>query len=198
MLPDYLRVVRRLTQTFDALHIAYLIGGSVASSVHGIYRFTNDVDFVVDLKEDAIAPLVAELEGEFYIDAAMIQEAIQTASSFSVLHLPTMVKADCFLRPPGAWKEEEWARRRVEQFGSGEEVFAAALAGPEDMILQKLAWYRLGRGVSDRQWGDVTGMLKVQANTLDYAYLRRWAADQNLTELLQKAYADAGIADVSA
>jgi hypothetical protein len=105
-----------------------------------------------------------------------------------------MVKADCFLRQPGAWKDAEWARRCAVQVGSGEDMFTAMIASPEEMILQKLAWYRLGGGVSDRQWGDVTGMPKVQADTLDYDYLRLWAADQNLTALLHKAYEDAGVA----
>jgi hypothetical protein len=54
-------------------------------------------------------------------------------------------------------------------------------------VLHKLYWYRLGNETSDRQWSDVTGMLKVQADSLDYAYLDRWAQQLGVSDLLAKA-----------
>src|ERR1051326_3766788 len=96
---DYLLTINRLVETLDRLNIPYILGGSVASSVHGIFRTTNDVDFVVKMTQEQIAPFVSDLQAEFYVDDLSIQEAIETVSSFSVLHLATMVKSDFFLLP---------------------------------------------------------------------------------------------------
>lgn len=195
MLPEPLIVVQILKTTLETLGIEYLIGGSIASSVHGIYRYTNDVDFVVDLKTQDVAGFVKALEGEFYVDSEMILDAIATQSSFNVIHLPTMVKADIFLFKPVALKQAEWARRRIYHLREDENQLDAYLATPEDMILQKLLWYRMGNGVSDQQWGDVQGMLKVQALALDFAYLQRWAAELDLSDLLRQSLEDAGLAE---
>ena len=91
-------------------------------------------------------------------------------------------------------KKSAWERRCTKTITSEGEELSIRLASSEDMILQKLLWYRMGGGVSDRQWGDIQGMLKVQAPNLDFDYLHLWAADQRLTELLQKALTDAGLA----
>ena len=61
-------------------------------------------------------------------------------------------------------------------------------------MLAKLQWYRDGGWVSDRQWNDVLGVLKVQGPALDRAYLAEWARELGLTDLLRRAYNDAGLA----
>ncbi len=187
--------MRLMKQVFEELNIPYLVGGSIASAIHGIPRTTHDVDFVADVKAEHVPALVAALEAECYVDAEMIYEALRERSLFNVLHLSTMHKADVFPLEFTPWALEVWARHKAEPFRSGEEMEMIPIASPEDLVLQKLAWYRLGGGVSDRQWGDVTGILKVQAEALDLAYLRHWAADLGLTDLLLKAYEDAGIED---
>ena len=57
----------------------------------------------------------------------------------------------------------------------------------EDIVLAKLEWYRLGGGVSDRQWRDILGVLKVQAGRLDLDYLQEWAVELGVADLLQRA-----------
>ena len=57
----------------------------------------------------------------------------------------------------------------------------------EDVILNKLRWYRLGNEISERQWNDVLGVLKVQAGVLDLTYLRQWAVTLGLSDLLERA-----------
>jgi hypothetical protein len=195
MLPDVLLVIKQITQALDSNNIPYLVGGSVASSTLGKYRFTNDIDFVVDLRSESVADFVAALGGEYYVDADMIMEALKHRSSFSVLHLDTMIKVDMFIKPIGAWTDSAWSRRKVQRLENQEQSVDVYVRSAEDMILQKLNWYRLGREVSDRQWSDVIGMLEVQAASLDFDYLKKWAQDLNLTELLHRAYTDAGIVD---
>jgi len=70
-----------------------------------------------------------------------------------------MYEADIFIMEQTAWANEERARRQTKQMRFGEEIASVYVASAEDMILQKLAWYGLGGGVSDRQWSDVQGML---------------------------------------
>jgi hypothetical protein len=68
------------------------------------------------------------------------------------------------------------------------------LISPEDLILGKLDWYRQGGEISERQWNDVLGVLRVQQDNLDLAYLRRWAVELGLPELLQRALSESGVA----
>ena len=191
------RIIEQLTQTFDSLGVDYMIGGSVASSIRGIYRYTNDVDIVAALREEHIAPFVATLENDYYVDADMIRDALQEKSSFNVIQLETMTKADIFIKQDSAWTDAEWKRKSREQIGE-DTPLSVFVASAEDMILQKLRWYRLGGGVSDRQWNDITGMLKVHTPELDYAYLRTWAENLELTDLLAQAYDDSGLPPASA
>ena len=68
------------------------------------------------------------------------------------------------------------------------------LPTPEDIILQKLMWYRMGGGVSDKQWRDILGVMKLQGEDLDKEYLWQWAASLNLAELLDRSLGEAGLA----
>jgi hypothetical protein len=61
------------------------------------------------------------------------------------------------------------------------------LASPEDVLLNKLMWYELGNRVSDQQWRDALGIIRVQAGALDMVYLRRWASELKVGDLLETA-----------
>lgn len=192
MPPDILTILDPLIQAFDVLGISYYIGGSLASSALGIFRATLDVDIVVNLRSQHVQLLVKMLEMTYYIDADMIREAIQQKASCNLIHLDTMYKVDLFILKPNAYAQEAFQRRRKELLDEerGVELF---LASPEDIILNKLDWFRMGGGVSERQWNDVLGVLKVQKEHLDTEYLRYWADDLGITDLLTQAYQDAGI-----
>ena len=82
---------------------------------------------------------------------------------------------------------------RLEYLGEGEPNRVHHLASPEDVILNKLDWYRQGGCVSERQWNDVIGILKIQQPSLDYDYMKHWAAILDLSELLQQALKHADI-----
>lgn len=184
-------LIQILARAFDAAGITYWVGGSMASTIHGFARLTQDVDIVADMGEDQVEAFVAELAGRFYADPDMMREAIRTRSSFNIIYLATMMKADIFIMPDTDWARSERARRQRARVGQSAE--AVYVASAEDMILQKLESYRLTGERSDRQWGDVQGMLKVQGKALDFDYLRRWAGELGLNQLLDHAFDDAGI-----
>ncbi len=192
MLPDDpLAVIDRLAAVFERLGIRYLVGGSVASSTHGFARSTNDVDMVADVTEAQIPALVAALEADFYADGDLMRAALEQGSSFNLIHLPTMVKADVFVFTGSPFAISGMERRIAGLLRPN--APPVYVASPEDTVLQKLLWYRLTGERSDRQWGDVQGVLKVQAHDLDGAYLHHWARELDIADLLEQALDDAGL-----
>jgi hypothetical protein len=189
---DTLVIVEPVVEVFERLGIAYYIGGSVTSSIHGIPRATVDVDLVADIRRKHVPLLVNLLEAVYYIDRDMILEAIQRRASFNLIHLESTLKIDVFILKSSPYAQQAFQRRRKDLLDAeqGLELF---LASPEDIILSKLEWFRMGGGVSERQWTDVMGVLKVQQGHLDMPYLRRWAEELGLTDLFTQVCRDAGI-----
>ena len=185
MLTEPLAVTQQVVNVLESLDIPYFIGGSLASAVHGVVRATMDVDLVADMRLEQVEPFVQRLGEDFYADAAMIRDAIRRHSSFNLLHLQTMFKVDIFIRRQRAYDRSQF-ERRISQTLSLEPEMTAYIASPEDTILAKLEWYRQGGEVSDRQWRDVRNVIDVQADRLDWAYLRQWAAQLNLSDLLER------------
>jgi len=192
MLSEPLLVVARITKAFDSLSIRYIVGGSFASSVYGIPRSTQDVDLVAEVRMEHILQLVAELAGDFYVDGDMIADAIRRRASFNVVHLGTMFKADVFVAGGDSWTREELRRGRIEHFEVADGTVAIRFASPEDTLLHKLVWYKLSHEISERQWRDVIGVLKIQRASLDYRYMEAWADAIDVVELLARARREAG------
>ena len=180
-------VVAKLAEIFDNLGIAYLVGGSLASSVHGIPRSTEDVDLIADVKTSQVDALVKALAVEFYADINMVSDAIERTSSFNVIYLSSMFKADIFIQRDDAWSRQEMARALSEVLDLPDGSVTVRFAGPEDTLLHKLVWYKLGNEVSDRQWNDIIGIIDVQGDSLDAAYLDQWAPVLGVRELLERA-----------
>ena len=157
MLAEPLVVTLLVIEAFEKLNIPYLIGGSLASALHGTARSTLDTDLVADMRPEQVDPLVEMLQ-----------------------------KVDVFIAKPRRFDQMQLRRRRLEVV-STEPERRAYVATAEDIVLAKLEWYRQGGEVSDRQWRDILGVLKVQAGRLDSDYLQKWAAELNVADLLQRA-----------
>jgi len=185
-LPESLRVLFMVLDALEELGLPYHLGGSFASSIHGIPRQTQDIDLVVEIDAGDAARLVSLLEGEFYGSAPRARRAVGSGSSFNLVHLGSGVKVDLFPRGGSAFDREEFRRRIPLPLGEppGRMTYVKS---PEDTVLRKLLWFREGGGVSDRQWSDVVGVLGSQAGRLDRAYLERWAGELGLTDLLARA-----------
>jgi hypothetical protein len=180
-----------LVDMLEELSIPYHIGGSVASSVFGEPRATLDIDVVAAIQPGHVSLLVNLLEADYYIDAGMIRDAIRHRSSFNIIYLDTMLKIDIFIPKSHPFAQQERRRVRLASIEEGTRPFY--LSSPEDIILNKLDWYRMSDGVSLRQWGDVLGVLHRQKHALDFAYLCHWATNLNVIDLLKQAFAEADI-----
>jgi len=192
-MPDAIRVSLIVTRMLEELGVPYLIGGSVASIIHGEPRLTNDIDLVADLREKQVQQLVAALETDFYVDDMAMRRAIRERKSFNILYLETMYKVDIFIPCGDEWSHEQMRAREGKNLVEGDDSTVRFVSNPETTVLQKLWWFRRGNEVSERQWRDVLGVLKVKANQLDHDYLRCWAAKLAVSDLLEKALDDAGI-----
>lgn len=191
--PDIVAAVEPVVKAFEKLEVPYFIGGSVASSAYGVARATLDVDIVSDLKPEHVHPLVEMLESDYYIDEKMILDAIHRSSSFNLMHLETMLKVDVFVVKDRPYYKEAFKRKRKDSLDEEQGAAEFYLASSEDIILSKLEWFRMGGNVSERQRDDVLGVLKVQGDSLDVKYLRYWAAELGIADLLEQAFRDAGI-----
>lgn len=183
--PDPLGVACALTVLLDELEIRYVIGGSLASAIHGEPRFTKDVDIVAALGQEHVDLLANRLEPEFFVDRLAISEAILHRRLFQLVHRASYMKIDVFVPRPGGLDEQKWARRQRVALADGE----AWVTDPESIVLQKLEWYRAGGGLSDQQWRDVLGILKVQKERLDESYLRSWAERLGVSDGLARGVA---------
>jgi hypothetical protein len=184
--PEALQVAFIVLDILRRFGIPYHLGGSFASAVHGIPRHTQDVDLVVDLAPGREHDLARALAPQFYVDEQAIARAIAERSSFNAIHLPTGVKVDLFVKGASAFDEGEFERSIVARLGD-ESPREVRVKSAEDTVLRKLLWFRLGGEVSDRQWQDVRGIVAVQAERLDVGYLRRWAGQLGILELLERA-----------
>lgn len=178
---------------FERHGIAYAIGGSVATLVHGEFRATNDVDVVADLRPEHAAILAQELGDAYYADEESIADAIRRRSSFNLIHLASMLKVDVFVLKGHPYARESLRRSIRSPLAPTEGARGFTFSSREDIVLAKLDWFRKGGEVSERQWRDVQGVMKVQREALDLVYLRRWATELGVTGLLERALAEAGL-----
>jgi hypothetical protein len=186
--PDPLAVAFAVAAHLDRLGLAHTIGGSIASSFAGEPRSTVDIDFVVDLPEGRIDDLVGAVGSEFYVDADAVRRAIRTRTSVNLIHQATQLKVDLFVAGGTPLDAQQIARRLAVDLGGGRQLHVHP---PEDILLQKLRWYRQGGGVSDRQWRDIAAIVRVQAARLDRAYLRANAPALGVEDLLARALGEA-------
>lgn len=181
------------------LGIPYYLAGSLASSIYGMQQMAQDVDLVVDLCDRHAAPLVSLLEHDYAIDRQAVKEALLCGSSFSMIHLNSLMKVDIILPKRSAF--DVHMKQFVGTYMLDDQYSPFRVASVYEMILFKLHRYtqnlrsRRDGMVDDAQWNDILGMLKVQGFTLDVPLLERWARILGITDMFSQALIDAGLRD---
>ena len=192
MLTDPISLALDVAAILDRLDIPYLIGGSVASTLMGEMRATEDVDIVVELTIEKVVPLLQSLQPRFYVSEDAVQDAIRFKRSFNLIDNESLGKVDIFILKDNPFPQIEFQRRRSQLVRQNPDQMLV-LPTPEDIILQKLVWYRMTKNESQRQWRDVLGVLKLQGDRLDFDYLQKWGVELSLSDLLETAYTESGL-----
>ena len=184
--PDPIAVALAVTDVLDALGVPNTIGGSLASSFAGEPRSTVDIDVIAALSDEHVVTLVEQLSPRFYVDEDAIRRAIRDRTSVNFIHQDSQFKVDLFVAG-GTPLDLQQIRRRQAVIVGGRTIHVHP---PEDILLQKLRWYRAGGEVSDRQWRDIRGIVRVQGDALDRGYLRTHAPALDVSDLLERAFRD--------
>ncbi len=184
-----LSVLSQIVDILEKQGIRYVLVGSFASSVHGMYRSTADLDIVADISSEQIQALFNALRHDFYVDEHVMRDAVVQRGSFNAIHFDSVFKVDIFIPKTDSFGMTELDRRQLRKISpDGDETVFVATA--EDTILAKLRWYRAGHEPSTNQWNDVLGILGTSLQTLDFQYLNAWATALGLSDLLEKALGD--------
>lgn len=177
--PDLLR---HACEVCDRLGLSYFVTGSTATIAYGEPRFTNDIDIVIDLPTDRVADFCAGFpEADFYLSLDAVTQAVATRHQFNVLHPGSGLKIDFIVMTESEFDQSRRSRRRELAVLPDQSV---PFASPEDVILKKLTYY--WEGGSEKHLRDIAGVLRVQGEALDRAYIEAWAAKLGVSELWQQ------------
>jgi hypothetical protein len=183
--PDLIAALMPVVAALNQLGLRYCVVGSVASSFHGAARSTMDVDIVCEFPPEKVSAFVSGFGDDFYISESAIREAIQRNSCFKLIHLPTSFKVDVFVSRGRPFDTSSMSRATQESLG-GEPPLAVKIATAEDCIISKLEWYRKTNETSERQWEDVTRLIRLLASHADVARLTEMAESVGVDDLLKR------------
>jgi hypothetical protein len=174
-----------VVQVFRDLGIRHFVGGSIASSFHGATRSTMDVDVVCDMTESQVASFVLRFTKDFYVSQTAVENAVRNKSCFNLIHLPTAFKVDVFVSRGRPFDNDSMRRATQEKLGTTR-TLEVPIATAEDSIVSKLEWYRLTAETSERQWNDVTRLVRLLGDHADISYLRKAADAVGVRDLLDR------------
>lgn len=188
---DLLTALEPVVRALEGLGIRYFLGGSVASSSHGVPRTSIDADVIAELRREHVPAFLERLRGAYYVAEDRVRTAVDARRSFNLIHLATMFKIDLFVAKGRPFDRQALERARPGVLDDRPGAPAFQVASAEDTVLAKLEWFRAGGEASDRQWADVVGMLRAGRATLDRDHLERWAPALGVEDLLGRARAEA-------
>lgn len=189
-------VLLAVTDILEHLSIPYCVGGSFASSTYGEPRATRDADILIALPNNKVESFVTHIESDFFVQLTELRDAVEHASSLrhdalhratcNLVHRRSFFRIDLFVSSGRPFEVVQLARR-IRQTVLVDPERTAYFVSPEDIILNKLEWYRMAQGILDRQWHDILSVLVTQGDILDLAYLRDWASRLMIADLLDAA-----------
>lgn len=180
---------QRLLDALRQTGVAHAVGGSFASSIHGIARATQGIDMVVDLPLARVKDLHNAICKEFYVDEESVRDAIRGGMSFNVIHFASGFKFDLFIASRHPLGHEQIAHSASTNTALlGGDPLDVPVISAEDIVLAKLLWYRQGGEQSERQWNDLVNLVSVQKDRVDHEYLNQQASRLRLADLLHRLW----------
>ncbi len=188
---ESLLVTLRIAEVLDDLEVRWFLGGSLASSIHGIPRATLDADIVADLRAPLVSAFLRALGKDWYMEEQSVRDAITNRSCFNLIHLGSAMKVDIFVPKLRRFEGGQFSRALRIPVAEGSTI-KIPVCSAEDIVLAKLEWYRAGGELSDRQWGDILSVLRVNAKNLDFEGMRERAIELAVSDLLASALTQVG------
>ena len=182
---ELLAVIDAVIGVLRRHHVLYFVTGSFASSVHGEFRATNDLDLVAQIDPGQLAPLFDDLSRDFIADIEQARDTLASGTSFNLIHRTTFLKVDVF---PCTSAFDRVAAERAETIVVPGAAEPLRVATKEDILLAKLRWYRRGAETSETQRRDIERLVSLNRGEFDDAYLRSGAAQLQVTDLLQRLF----------
>lgn len=168
---------RQVIEALNHLDIVYMIVGSFSSNAYGIARATLDADFVIETDRrindlrDALAP-------HFAMDPQVGFETTLLTTKYAFRHRETHFAIEVFVLSEDAHDRERFQRRQRVMRDELVTYFQTA----EDVIIQKLRWGR----PKDRL--DITDVIAVRGDKLDWTYIHRWCDEHHTRKLLDEIH----------
>ena len=181
---EMVAALKPVAEALSLLRIPHYVGGSVASSYHGAVRSTMDIDIVCQMREEQIGPFVSQFNDAFYVSEPAIRQAIRRRSCFNLIHFETSFKVDVFISRGRPFDQICMDRAVAAKLGGETGFIIVPMATVEDSIISKLEWYRLTDETSERQWDDVSRLVRLTGNALDTDYLAASAQMVGVSDLL--------------
>lgn len=176
---DEIVALKTVVARLEKANIPYMISGSMAAAHYTMPRMTRDIDIVIELNGPDVPKMVELFSKDFYIDKAMVEEAVNDQRMFNVIHNATMMKIDFVVRKNEPYRKMEFERRRRVQFGD----VKIWIVSVEDLVISKLYWAK--DSMSEIQLNDVKNILKSQPD-IDRKYLESWVKSLDLEKIYER------------
>lgn len=171
-----IKILHDFVGRMEKLNICYMLTGSMAMMRYSVYRFTADVDVILELQMQDAKRIIEEFEPDYYVPHNAVSNAIAAKRMFNVIHQETAFKIDCVIRKSTDFQLNAFARREQTDF-YGKKIW---IINKDDLIVSKL--WRAKDSHSEKQLTDVKNLLR---NGFDKNYIKLWTKNLGVYELFE-------------
>ena len=171
-----IRILHDFAARIEKLDLAYMLTGSMAMMAYAVYRFTADVDVVLELREADAKRIIETFEPDYYVPHNAVSRAILSNRMFNVIHQETAFKIDCVVKKTTEFQQTAFENRQKIDFYGGD----IWVITKENLIISKLLWAKESR--SEKQLTDVRNLV---LSGIDKPYVENWTQKLEIFDLFE-------------